>query len=201
MDIRDKREDYTVNMFEGKIERLNIALQGHMSLLRNLLGFYPHEWEEFCQSVCPIIESRSRRSREAKKKPGRPTKLKPQKRLAAVIMVMKNNDGCRQEGMSWNYSKTSANDDMTFVCEAIVEALMADEIKWPSAAEREASRGRLGPEFEGCIGHVDGSLCRINRSLIPNHKRYYNKRKAMYCMNSIVVIDHDGLFIYIDAGF
>lgn len=39
------------------------------------------------------------------------------------------------------------------------------------------------------------------RPRIGEHKRYYNNRKKMYCFNNLVIIEHDGMFLYVDAGF
>jgi hypothetical protein len=88
---------------------------------------------------------------------------------------------------------------MLFVADVINEALR-DEISWPSA-ERRAQLGRMIRGMPGCIGHVDGTLCKIPRPRIPLHKRYYNNRKKMYCFNSTVIIDNEGFFIFVDAGF
>jgi len=61
------------------------------------------------------------------------------------------------------------------------------------------------PEFQGCIGHIDGTLVQIRRPSSKDkkklHKKWYNGRKAMYAFNNTVIIDHDGLFIYIDPGY
>jgi hypothetical protein len=48
---------------------------------------------------------------------------------------------------------------------------------------------------------VDGTLCRIRRPRIAHHKLFYSKRKAMYCLNSLVIVDHYSLIIYVDPGF
>ena len=32
-------------------------------------------------------------------------------------------------------------------------------------------------------------------------KKWYNGRKAMHALKNTVIIDHDGLFIYIDSGY
>jgi DDE superfamily endonuclease len=134
-----------------------------------------------------------------KQKPGRPTKLNAPERLLSFVLYCKHNTGVRYESTSWNYSRTSLSDDAVFLAN-VVNAALADEIRWPSSERRQQLARRLS-EFPGCIGHVDGTLCEINRPAIHEHKRYYNNRKKMYCFNNVVIIDHDGLFIYIDAGF
>ena len=35
----------------------------------------------------------------------------------------------------------------------------------------------------------------------PEHGKWFNRRKKMYCMNNVVIVDHHGLFIYVDPGY
>jgi DDE superfamily endonuclease len=130
---------------------------------------------------------------------GRTPKLSPSERLLAFIFFMKRNTCVRYEASSWNYSRSSASDDAAFVASAINVAL-ADEISWPSAGKR-AQLAQVPPEFPGCIGHVDGKLCKIKKPATPENSLYDNRRKHMYCFNNVVVVDHQGLFIFVDSGF
>jgi hypothetical protein len=58
------------------------------------------------------------------------------------------------------------------------------------------------PGFDGCVGLIDGTLIPIKRpSNVESDRPWYNGRKSMYCLNNTVVIDHRGLFIYIDPGY
>ena len=34
----------------------------------------------------------------------------------------------------------------------------------------------------------------------PNHRVWFNGRKKIYALNNTVIVDHDGLFIYVDCG-
>ena len=55
--------------------------------------------------------------------------------------------------------------------------------------------------FSGCIGHIDGTLCKIRRPhRDPLHSRWFNGRKKC-TVSTTLFVDHDGLFIYIDSGF
>lgn len=200
-DMREYRADFSVNVLKEKVDRLQTAMSGHASLMRNFCGFYLNEWEEFRNAVCPVMEIRARDSRTDKRKKGRPTKLSTEERLSSAVLFLKNAQGCRAEASCWNASKTTLNADVTFVCECIIEALKDQEIRWPNAQIRENTRTRLGDLFDGCIGHIDGTLCKIQKPRIYEHKKYFNNRKAIYCMNCVIVVDHDGLIIYVDAGF
>ena len=58
------------------------------------------------------------------------------------------------------------------------------------------------PGFPGCIGIIDGTLVKICRPWKnPDHGKWFNERKKMYCMNNVVIVDHHGLFIYIDSTY
>ena len=88
---------------------------------------------------------------------------------------------------------------MLFIADVICIP-MKNEIRWPDE-EKRAALGRMKPGMAGCIGHIDGTFCRIPRPRIPDHKKYYNDRKKMCCRNSTVVIDKEGFFIFVDAGY
>ena len=54
----------------------------------------------------------------------------------------------------------------------------------------------------GCIGIIDGTLVKICRPWKNlEHGKWFNGRKKMYYMNNVVIIDHHGLFIYVDLGY
>ena len=61
------------------------------------------------------------------------------------------------------------------------------------------------PDFEGYIGFIDGTLIEIPRpsaeSRASLQRLWYNGCKAMYLFNNTVVVDHNGLFLYIDPGY
>ena len=58
------------------------------------------------------------------------------------------------------------------------------------------------PTFSGCNGFIDGTLVKIRRSWKnPEHHKRFNDRKKMYCMNNVVIVDHHGLFIYVDPSY
>jgi hypothetical protein len=191
--------DYSVNSALPKISRLFNLISGHASTFRMTTGFTLSEWERFCQKCCPLVIAMARHSGELKVKQGRPTKLSPQERVLSFVLYVKHNTQARLEAVNWNYSRTSLNGDGAFIA-SVINVALADEIQWPDQNRRRLL-GRVLPGFEGCIGHIDGTLCRIRRPCIPEHKKYYNNRKAMYCLNSVVVVDHDGLFIYVEAGY
>lgn len=101
-----------------------------------------------------------------------------------------------QQSETFNTSKTINNQDFHFVIHCINIALR-DEIAWPNAAERAQLTTRL-PQFPGCVGIVDGTLCQI-KSRTPV---YYSGRKKIYCTNSMVVVEPvSGLVIAASVGF
>lgn len=190
--------NHTVNPLLPKTERLVNLQTGHASMFRSMTGFTLTEWEQFSQQVCPVIERHARHSGRKKLCVGRRSKLTPAERLLLFVLYAKHNTGAQVQAIDWNYSRTSLNKDGVFIADAINVALH-DEIQWPSA-ERRAALGRVLPDFPGCIGHIDGTLCKIKRPRVEHHRQYYNGRKSMYCMNNVIIVDHDGLIIYCEAG-
>jgi hypothetical protein len=191
--------DFRVNAVMPAVRRLRILQEGHIYIFRSTTGFSGAEFDELSASVCPLQVNVARSTGIARVQTGRPNTLSPQDRVLAFILLMKHNNNFRYESSIWNHSRLSICDDAIFVASAINVALHS-EIKWPSP-EWRAELARRVPDFPGCIGHIDGTLCRINRPSGPDHGLYYNGRKHVYCFNNVVVIDHDGLFSYIDAGF
>ncbi|PXF42843.1 hypothetical protein BWQ96_07437 [Gracilariopsis chorda] len=190
--------DFSVNPPIPKISRLNNLIQGHLSLFKTNAGLYPAEFEALYAVVCPIIIQWARHTNNVRGLAGIPSKLMPSERLLSCIMYLRGRNGVREEASYWNYSRTSLRDDAMFVC-GIINESMASEISWPTTAERQQQRSRISL-FPGCVGYVDGILCRIRRPHDRHHRAYFNGRKKMYCFNSAVVIDHDGMFIYIAPG-
>ena len=82
-----------------------------------------------------------------------------------------------------------------------INEALHDEIKWPSVDERVEAASHVHA-FSGCIGIIDGTLVIIRRPWRDeNHDRYFNARKKLYYINNLDVVDHFGLFIYVEAGF
>ena len=113
---------------------------------------------------------------------------------------MKCDNVITYDSYHWNWSTNSVCDDAIFIASYICKAI-SDEIRWPNLQERE----RLGKNlrhFPGCIGFIDGTLVELRRPWHnPNHTKWFNGRKKMYCMNNTVVVDHNGLFIHVDLGY
>ncbi len=58
------------------------------------------------------------------------------------------------------------------------------------------------PKFQGCIGLINGSLIKIQKPWNnAAHGLWFNGQKKMCFMNSMVVVDHHGLFIYLEVGY
>ena len=58
------------------------------------------------------------------------------------------------------------------------------------------------PAFPRCTRIIDGTLVKIHRPWKnQDHGKWFNGCKKIYCMNNIVIVDHHGLFIYIDSSY
>jgi len=68
--------------------------------------------------------------------------------------------------------------------------------------EEHATLGMHIPEFHNCIGFIDGIFNEIHKPLNNDaHISWFDGRKKMYCMNNTFVIDHCGLFIYLNSEY
>jgi hypothetical protein len=169
-------------------------------IFKRLTNFSLDEFNDLCAQVCPTLDVTARSTGELIRGAGRRPKLSSRQRVLNAILYLKHCNTIYHESFTWNWAKSSVCDDIIFVCTAI-NRVMVDEIKWPNAARR-AELGQRLPEFPGCIGLIDGTLCQISRPHDdPDHSRWFNGRKKMYAMNNTVVVDHDGLFIYVDPGY
>ena len=170
------------------------------SLFKNMTNFTVEMFEELIDLVCPVIANNARSTGDLHTERGRPSKLTPQQRLLSFLLYMKHDNSTVFDGHHWNWSKTSTNDDGVFVGSCI-NAAIGNEIRWPTVAERPIAGTRID-EFPGCIGYIDGTLVKIRRPFQdPGHSRWFNGRKKMYSVNNTVIVDHDGLFIFVDPGF
>ena len=120
--------------------------------------------------------------------------MSPEQRVLHFVLYLKHDNIVQLEAYGWNYAPSSSCNDAIFVASCLNEAL-EDELSWPDERRRSMLAARL-PEFQGCIGHIDGTLVQIRRPSSKDkkklHKKWYNGRKAIYAFNNTVIIDHDG---------
>lgn len=107
-------------------------------------------------------------------------------------------DSLRYENSSWNYIRSLLHADVLFICESITD-VMAREDKLPNVVRKAQLRTRIS-QVPGCIGIVDGTLCRTRMPNCSEHRAYFNGRKKMYRFNTSIVDDHEGLFIFVSTG-
>jgi hypothetical protein len=194
----EMQDQSTVNHDEP-VRDVLATMRSTPSLFKSLTNFSIEEFDELAALVCPTLVANARTTGEAHLKQGRPFKLRPEQRLLNFILYMRHDNITIYDAYMWNWCRSSVCDDTIFVASCINEVL-ASEIRWPSAEERRAL-GEMVPQFTGCIGLIDGTLCKIRRPKIEEHKTFFNGRKKMYCLNSTVIVDHHGLFIHVDPGF
>ena len=182
--LGDQESDYFVNPDRPKIDRPLLA--SHESIFRMNVGFSIGEFEELCSYVCPVLDLCARSTGQMRLAPGRPPKLSGPERVLAAIFYLKHNTTGRYESIGWNYSRSGVFDDTFFVLSTIWKALY-QEIQWPDADRRRVLGARIAT-MPGCIGFVDGTLCRINRPKRPDHGVYYNCPKRGYFLTSSIIL-------------
>jgi len=177
-----------------------LTLQHTPDLFKSITNLTAVEFELLSTLVCPLIMMTARTTGKQRSLFGRLPKLSPQQRLLHFLLYLKHDNASRYEGFVWNWSKSSSCDDALFVASCINEALQ-DQLCWPNEHDRRMLGSRI-PELPGCIGFIDETLveiCRPHNN--PQHGRWFNGRKKIYSLNNTVVVDHDGLFIFLDAGY
>lgn len=189
----------TVNPHEGVRDVLG-SLMSTPGLFKSLTNFSVPEFQELCQLVCPTIVGHARSTGAVPIVSGRPSKLSPEQRLLSFLLYMKHDPTTALPSFLWNWSRSSALSDQVYVASCICWALR-DEIKWPDVKERQILASMV-PALPGCIGIIDGTLVEVRKPWEnPDHKKWFNRRKKMYSLNNVVIVDHHGLFIYIDSTY
>ena len=189
----------SVNPQEGVRDVLG-SMSSTPGLFKTLTNFSTEEFDNLCQIVCPTISTHARSTGDLRVLPGRPSKLNPEQRLLGFLLYMKHDPTTALPSFLWNWGKSSIIDDQIFIASSINWALR-DEIRWPNVQERQALASMI-PSFPGCIGIIDGTLVKIRRPWKnPEHGKWFNGRKKMYCMNNVVIFNHNGLFIYVDPAY
>lgn len=103
---------------------------------------------------------------------------------------------CHQGRVCVELGKVLCLQWLFFVYFCICKSL-ANESRWPNIAEKRML-GWKAPQFQGFI---DGTLIKIMRPKIEDHRVFFNGRKKMYSLNNTVIVDHNGLFIHMDLGY
>jgi hypothetical protein len=74
--------------------------------------------------------------------------------------------------------------------------------KHDNILQEKATLAKEIPNFPICIGLIENTLVNIHKPYNTlTHKSWLNGKKKAYSMNNIVVLDHHGLFIYLDLGY
>ena len=176
------------------------SMMATLGLFKILTNFSILEFAELCNLVCPTIVAHARSTGTTCVLSGRPLKLSPEQRLLGFLLYMKHDSTSSFPSFLWNWSKTLLTSDQVFIASCVSWALR-DEIRWPNVMVRQALASMV-PGFSGCIGIIDGTLVKIRRPWKnPDHGKWFNGRKKMYCMNNVVIVDHHGLFIYINSTY
>jgi hypothetical protein len=113
---------------------------------------------------------------------------------------MKRDNVTTYDAFMRNRTKSSLCDDVIFITSCINHALV-DEIHWPSYFERVVVGNQLCGLL-GCLGVIYGTLVEIQKPWKDlEYQTRFNDNKKIYAMNNTVILDHHGLFIYIDSSY
>ncbi len=169
-------------------------------LFKSLTNFNSTEFEELAQLVVPTIIGHARSTKETHHISRQLSKLTLEQRLFNFILYIKHDNVTKYDAFLWNQNKSAINDDGIFIASCINFAIF-HEIWWPIIVKCRVLAMQL-PQFQGCIGFIDGIFIKIHKPWNnPTHRSWFNGQKKMYCMNNTMVVDHHGLFIYLDLGY
>ncbi len=111
---------------------------------------------------------------------------------------MEHDNVSMYDAFVYNWSKSVVCDDVIFIASCINDAI-GDKIWWPTTQEQVVLNTNL-VELQGCIGFIYGTLINIHKPWNDGaHKVWFNGQKNIYSMDNIVVVDHRGLFIYLNS--
>ena len=176
------------------------SMRSTPGLFKTLTNFFVEEFDELCHIICPTITAHAYSIGEIRVLTGSPSKLTPEQRLLSFLLYIKHDPNTSLPSFFWNQAKSLVIDDQIFIASSINWALR-DKIRWPNVLERQALASMI-PTFPSCIGIIDGTLVKIRRPLKnPKHGKWFNGRKKIYCMNNVIIVDHHGLFIYVDPSY
>ena len=190
---------HSMNPHEGVCDVLG-SMRSILGLFKVLTNFSQEEFDELCIILCPTIIAHTRSIGDLRILPRHPSKLTPEQRLLGFLLYLKHDCTTALPGFLWNWTKSSVIDDQVFIATSI-NWVLKDKIKWPDELERQALASVI-PTFPGCIGFIDGTLVKIRKPWKNReHGKWFNGCKKMYCMSNVVIVDHHGLFIYINPGY
>jgi hypothetical protein len=176
-----------------------MTMMATSSLFKSLTNFNLTKFEELAQLVVSTIIGHVRSIEKPQHNFGQLSKLTLEQGLFNFILYMKHDNVIKYDAFLWNWNKSVINDVGIFIASCI-NFTIANEIRWPVIEGHQVLAMQL-PQFQGCIGFIDGTFIKIHKPWNnPTHQSWYNGQKKMYCMNNIMVVDHHGLFIYLDLG-
>jgi hypothetical protein len=127
-------------------------------IFERLTSFTVDEFYELCHNLSPVLDLTARSTGNISKGAGRPPKLSAKQRILNTLMYLKHVNTVHYEDFQWNWSKSSVRDAVLFVC-SVINTVLAHEIQCPDANQHSIHSQRLS-EFPGCIGFIDGTLCK-----------------------------------------
>jgi hypothetical protein len=172
-------------------------LQSTPTLFKNLINFIAIEFEDLASIVVLTIISHAWSTSETLIVFRRPSKFSLERCLLNFVFFLKHDNVTEYDPFMWNWAKNSMFDDVLFIS-SCTNYTFVDEICWPTTHEKTTLRSYL-QELPRCIKFIDVTLIEILQPWWdPSHWTWFNGRKKFYLMNNTFILDHIGLFIYID---
>lgn len=169
-------------------------------LFWHLTGETPETFEGLYQTTYPwIMQSRDPRLQHVGlPRRIRPTLLNPRNRLLASLIWLRQY--CREELVCalFQISVATVSDEVYHII-PIIWYIIRDQIRWPNAAEWATFRNSWD-SFPNALGAIDCTIHRIWRPSV-RQATYYRGDKKTHFLATIVIVNTDGLPVYVRAGY
>lgn len=117
-------------------------------------------------------------------------KLTPEQCLLSFITYLKHDNIHKYEFFEWNVTHSPLCSNVIFIASCITNTL-AHEIVWLDEV-KQWHLSCLNLHFSSCIKIIDGTIVKIQKPWNnPNHARWFNGQKKLYCMKNMVVVSQD----------
>ena len=124
-----------------------------------------------------------------------------QHRVAIAVYTLASAANYRTIGNLFGVGKSTVGEVFMFVCKLIDTHLFKEFVRFPVGERLDevvnGFHGRHG--FPQCIGAIDGTHIPVTPPRL--HQEDYRNRKGWFSLNNQCVVDHQGLFLDVFAGF
>ena len=157
------------------------------TLFEVLTNFDVHEFYGFASLVCSTIRNNARSTGNEKVISSKPWSWHPSNVCSILSRILKHDNINKYQFFEWNVTHSPLCGNVIFIASCITNTL-AHEIFWLDEVKQwHLSCSNL--HFSSCIKIIDGTIIKIQKPWNnPNHTRWFNGQKNLYCMKNMVMV-------------